>query len=255
MAVYKIGDRGDTVKKIQSRLVALGYGISADGIFGKATETAVRTFQYGAKLAVDGIVGKATMTALGVQEGVSTPAPKPISPAENWKVESPLPDNNPPWIDQGLKEIGVARFPAPNSNPKIVQYWKDMKWSGIKEDKTSWCAGYAGAMLERAGIKGSREVSSVPESAKSYLKWGQKLDKPAYGCIVVFDRQGGGHVGFCVGVTPDGRLRILGGNQNSSVNISAFPTTNVLGYRWPNGVPVDLRHLPVGSAQTVKTLA
>jgi len=27
-----------------------------------------------------------------------------------------------------------------------------------------------------------------------------KLDKPAYGCIVTFTRQGGGHVGFVVGV-------------------------------------------------------
>lgn len=29
-----------------------------------------------------------------------------------------------------------------------------------------------------------------------------KLDKPAYGCIVtfIFTRQGGGHVGFVVGV-------------------------------------------------------
>lgn len=245
MGVYKYGSRGDTVKEIQRKLASLGYGVVADGIFGKATETSVRTFQYGSGLSVDGIVGKNTLAALGITEGVPATAP------ELPKVDS----TDPLWIQKAVLEIGVARFTPPNSNPKIVQYWRDMKYSGIKEDKTSWCAGYVGAMLERAGIIGSRSVSKVPEAAKSYLDWGIPLSKPCYGCIVVFDRVGGGHVGFCVGVTPDGRLRILGGNQNSSVNISAFPTTNVVGYRWPKGIDIDDRPLPVGSAATVKTLS
>lgn len=154
----------------------------------------------------------------------------------------------PKWLIEARKEIGVTRFPSPNSNPKIVQYWKDMKWSGIKEDKTSWCAGYVGAMLERVGIIGSRSVSKVPEAAKSYLDWGIALKEPHYGCVVVFDRAGGGHVGFCVGKTADDKLLILGGNQSDAVNIKSFPLTRVVGYRWPKGADVDTRPLPIGDA-------
>ena len=49
-----------------------------------------------------------------------------------------------------------------------------------------------------------------------------KLNNPAYGCIVVFSRAGGGHVGFLVGKDKQGNLMILGGNQSNAVNIKPF---------------------------------
>ena len=33
-----------------------------------------------------------------------------------------------------------------------------------------------------------------------------KISRPAYGCLAVKSRQGGGHIGFVVGRFPDGRL-------------------------------------------------
>lgn len=68
--------------------------------------------------------------------------------------------------------------------------------------------------------------------AKGYLDYGTKLDRPAYGCLVIFDRKGGGHVGFCVGKNPQGQLLILGGNQANAVNIKAFSSSRIVGYRW-----------------------
>ncbi|HHU2470361.1 TPA: TIGR02594 family protein, partial [Escherichia coli] len=88
------------------------------------------------------------------------------------------------------------------------------------------------------------------ESAKSYLDWGEKLDTPAYGCIVVFTRVGGGHVGFVVGRRANGDLLVLGGNQGDAVNIRAFPTSRVSGYRWPADEPRNTALLPVGDAAT-----
>ena len=49
--------------------------------------------------------------------------------------------------------------------------------------------------------------------AKEYAFAGKRLTKPAYGCLVVFTRQGGGHVGFVVGKDKAGNLLVLGGNQ------------------------------------------
>lgn len=43
---------------------------------------------------------------------------------------------------------------------------------------------------------------------------------PELGCIVVFTRQGGGHVGFAVGRDKFGNLLILGGNQSDAMTIA-----------------------------------
>jgi hypothetical protein len=71
--------------------------------------------------------------------------------------------------------------------------------------------------------------------ARAWASWGQALDRPAHGCVVVFERKGGGHVGLCVGEAVNGDLLILGGNQGDAVNIRAFPRGRVLAYRWPPG--------------------
>ena len=65
------GSRGASVKNLQQRLNALGYGwLSVDGAFGPRTYNAVRAFQRKHKgLAVDGIVGPKTWAALTAPSG------------------------------------------------------------------------------------------------------------------------------------------------------------------------------------------
>ncbi|ENJ8541399.1 TIGR02594 family protein [Raoultella planticola] len=148
--------------------------------------------------------------------------------------------NELPWITEARKHIGQMEIKGPRHNPLILQFWKDIKRGGIKDDETPWCAAFVGAMLERVDIKSSRF-----ESAKSYLSWGVALREPAYGCIVVFSRDGGGHVGFVIGQQENGDLMVLGGNQSDAVNIRAFSRSRVTGYRWPVNVAKDTRKLPI----------
>jgi hypothetical protein len=63
-APMRHGSTGEAVFQLQRDLVALGYQIDADGIFGPATETAVRRFQADCDLATDGIAGSKTVAAL-----------------------------------------------------------------------------------------------------------------------------------------------------------------------------------------------
>jgi hypothetical protein len=58
--------RGDDVLSLQKKLLARGYNIvgSADGVFGKKTDAAVRQFQSDQGLVVDGVVGPKTWSAL-----------------------------------------------------------------------------------------------------------------------------------------------------------------------------------------------
>lgn len=58
------GDSGSDVKALQQLLQAAGYSLSADGVFGSATEQAVRQFQAREGLTQDGIAGPATLAAL-----------------------------------------------------------------------------------------------------------------------------------------------------------------------------------------------
>lgn len=58
--VTQQGDAGAKVKAVQSQLNESGYGLSVDGAFGAATDSAVRSFQGSQGLGVDGVVGDNT---------------------------------------------------------------------------------------------------------------------------------------------------------------------------------------------------
>ncbi|NTW00259.1 MAG: peptidoglycan-binding protein, partial [Oscillochloris sp.] len=66
LALQAPRQEGEDIRRVQQRLADLGYRqvIPADGIFGPATEAAVRAFQQQHDLAVDGIVGSQTWAAL-----------------------------------------------------------------------------------------------------------------------------------------------------------------------------------------------
>ena len=57
---------GADVEAVQKALAAEGYDMTADGVFGPATSTAVTSFQKNSGLTPDGIVGSATRAALGL---------------------------------------------------------------------------------------------------------------------------------------------------------------------------------------------
>lgn len=147
--------------------------------------------------------------------------------------------NTPAWLTEAYKHIGVKEIPGVNNNPLIVRMWQVIKRGGIKSDSVPWCAAFVGFCLENVGIKSSRF-----ESAKSYLTWGVPIEKPIPGCIVIFGRDGGGHVGFVVGRDHLGNLGVLGGNQSDAVNIRTFPADRVLGYRWPEAWAIAAMPMP-----------
>ena len=58
--------RGEDIKVLQEALNKLGFNCGkVDGVYGTATQAAVKAYQKAKKLTVDGIVGKQTVTALG----------------------------------------------------------------------------------------------------------------------------------------------------------------------------------------------
>jgi uncharacterized protein (TIGR02594 family) len=157
--------------------------------------------------------------------------------------------SEPAWVIEARKHIGLKEIPGPRNEPKILGWWKKIKRGGIKSDEVPWCAAFVGGCLEEVGI-----ISSRFESARSYMTWGIPLSQPVPGCIAVFSRAGGGHVGFVVADDGERRLLILGGNQKDQVSIAPFEKSRVMGYRWPRAVPITDRTLRViGSTQASST--
>ena len=62
--VLKLGDRGVDVIALQQLLILANYEITASGVFGLATNAAVKDFQTAQGLPADGVVGAQTLRAL-----------------------------------------------------------------------------------------------------------------------------------------------------------------------------------------------
>ena len=75
MANLAYGSSGADVRALQEQLRAAGYNIAADGIFGPATQSAVRAYQQANGLQVDGIVGNQTRSALSGGTAAQTVIP------------------------------------------------------------------------------------------------------------------------------------------------------------------------------------
>ena len=141
----------------------------------------------------------------------------------------------PTWLAEAEKHIGVTEIPGPKTDATIAG-WLGRLGAWWADDATPWCGVFVAHCMAAAGIK----LPKYWMRARDWANWGSALSAPERGCIVVFERQGGGHVGFVVGRTLTGNLLVLGGNQGDAVKISAFPRDRVVGYFWPPAVPLPM---------------
>lgn len=111
----------------------------------------------------------------------------------------------------------------------------------------AWCDAFVGACLERAELASTRSLM-----ARSYLRWGEKLEDGRFGAICVLSRgsdPSAGHVGFLLGETPE-HVILLGGNQGDAVSVAAYPRARLLGFRWPQQVAQQPPGQPQSSDDT-----
>lgn len=126
--------QGEDVWELQTRLQQLGlYKGACDGIYGKKTAAAVRSFQKTKKQQVTGKVAEATWQALGegCEHPVSTPAaspPKSVSIIVDLeKLTLTVIDGEHPF-EQYPVAVGKPSTPSPIGEWKIIN--KDYDWGG-----------------------------------------------------------------------------------------------------------------------------
>lgn len=89
------------------------------------------------------------------------------------------------------------------------------------------CSAFANWCMIKAGFMGTNSAA-----AASWSEWGEEIEYPERGCIVVMERPGGNHVAFYL--DDDGeRALLFGGNQSDKVCAKWFPFDNFTNYRMP----------------------
>ena len=102
-------------------------------------------------------------------------------------------------FDQAFGEYfkGVTEIPGPRHNSKILGWLQKLRawWA---DDETPWCGVFVAHCMQESGLP----LPRFWMRATDWLNWGAKLAAPVAGCVVVFQRPGGGHVGFVTGPFP-----------------------------------------------------
>lgn len=153
---------------------------------------------------------------------------------------------DPPWMKVARAEAGVAEMPGAAANSRILDYFKATSLQ-TEDDSTHWCSAFANFCMQEAKVSRTNAAN-----ARSWLNWGQPLESPRPGCIVVLSAPSrgaaSGHVGFYV--SEDAKhIRLYGGNQANRVGEASYgkDSRDVLGYRWPT--QADLAALKLEPAQ------
>jgi uncharacterized protein (TIGR02594 family) len=209
-----------TIREIQQRLAALGYKPGAlDGVWGRQTQAAIRTFQRDQGLEPDGIIGPLTIAKLGSFE-----------PTTAREIDSAAV----PWFQEARRLVGTREHPGVGSNPEILD-WSTEAGISYHDDDVPWCGLFVahciGSTLDR------EPLPTAVLRALAWKRFGIKT-KPTLGAVMVFWRQsqssGLGHVGFYAGESKERKsFRILGGNQSNSVSLAWIAADRLVDARWP----------------------
>lgn len=172
----------------------------------------------------DGQIGPRTRGAMdrAALDGRLTVRPAPV-------VEGEL-----PWMIEARRVLGRHEV---RDNGWLRKWLRsDGKTLGDPA-KLPWCGDFVETCI-RLALPSEPFPGALGENpywARNWVFLGDQI-QPAYGCVLVFGRQGGGHVGFAVG-EDDSAFHVLGGNQSNAVTIARIAKTRLLGARWPATFP------------------
>ena len=142
-------------------------------------------------------------------------------------IPSKILDGDAPWLTVALKEYDQARLVGPQSNPRIMEYLHSIPGTENLTDKVDWASAFAEWSLNKVGINGPKNMKP-----KSWVAWGRQITEPKPGAIAIFNFDGTEHVGFVL-TDADDSLIVIGGNQETRVEVRRYPKSNVVDYRMP----------------------
>jgi uncharacterized protein (TIGR02594 family) len=158
----------------------------------------------------------------------------------------------PKWLLVMRAITGLTEESGDEDNPKILAmadyiaqtFPEQEEYCALyTHDEIAWCGLTAAFCMAVCGIRGPFGPTDTDKWMWA-LSWAddesfQPLSQPKPGCIVVLEREGGGHVTFYES-TSGSNYMCRGGNQSDSVNLAPQAISNVVGLFWPEAdvVPV-----------------
>lgn len=99
------------------------------------------------------------------------------------------------WMVEAKKHLGLKENTSKTAHNPTILKWLQSLGSWGQEDETPWCGTFLAWCLKSTGVAYPKHWYC----ALDYVNYGFKLSKPAYGCVAIKTRSGGGHVCFVAG--------------------------------------------------------
>lgn len=119
-------------------------------------------------------------------------------------------------VVEAAKLMGTKEIIGNKHNPIILNWAKELGLDKVyTNDEIPWCGLFIAYVVFKAGFT----PVNNPLWARNWSNFGNKQKEAMLGDVLVFVREGGGHVGLYVG-EDDVCYHVLGGNQNNQVSIT-----------------------------------
>jgi len=133
--------------------------------------------------------------------------------------------------ERGCREQGrvIEHIPQVHRGTIMAAHGRNVVREGNDPRPALWCAWW---LRRHLGIPKSAFRPYEYNLARGFLHIGTPANNGCIGCIAVFRRGGGGHVGVVERWDSAGNPVILSGNYNNAVTESPHPARRLLGLRW-----------------------
>ncbi|WP_294242387.1 TIGR02594 family protein [uncultured Sphingomonas sp.] len=149
----------------------------------------------------------------------------------------------PRMVSEALNLWDVEEKPGGEDNPEILKWAQEVGGdvaASYDADSIPWCGLTMAVVARRAG----KTPPANPLWALNWRNFGQASGQPDLGDIIVFTRDGGGHVGLYVGEDST-HYHVLGGNQNDKVCIGRYIKERLLEARKPLYMNAPATAIPI----------
>lgn len=157
-----------------------------------------------------------------------------------------LHEEGPKILIEALHLFGTVEGKGSIDNPMILGWAKEAGIAGYEHDSIAWCGLAMAVCSKRAGYA----PPAIALRARSWAAWGVATSLPMLGDILVFEREGGGHVGLYVGQDA-GTFHVLGGNQSDEFKIARISKDRLVASRrspFLHGQPPNVRVVELSPA-------
>lgn len=149
-------------------------------------------------------------------------------------------EKSPKLLVEAVKLIGIKEVPGQADNIEILKWAETLGLErDYRKDEIPWCGLFVAFACHQAGL----QIVEKPLWARNWINFGTGQKVAMLGDVLVFVRNGGGHVGIYVGEDKTA-YHVLGGNQSDMVCITRIRKERCIGIRrttWKIAQPDNVR--------------